>query len=80
VWHEAHRAAYWTDIHRFLIHRDTLADTCVRTWFSDEPVTALTLTDRGDVRVVVVGSGVVLWAPASDVWRDPIFRPTPTAA
>jgi sugar lactone lactonase YvrE len=76
VWHEAHRVVYWTDINRFLIHRYTPADKCVRTWFSDEPVTALTLTDRDDVLVVVLGSGVVLWAPASDVRRDPILRPT----
>jgi sugar lactone lactonase YvrE len=76
VWHEAHRAVYWTDINRFLIHRYTLADKCVRTWFFDEPVTALTLTDRDDVLVVVLGSGVILWEPASDVRRDPIFRPT----
>ncbi len=41
VWHAAHSAVYWTDINRFLIHRFTLADQCVRTWFFDEPVTAL---------------------------------------
>ena len=41
VWHAAHSAVYWTDINRFLIHRFTLADQCVRTWFFDEPVTAI---------------------------------------
>ena len=66
VWHAAHSAVYWTDINRFLIHRYTLADQCVRTWFFEEPVTALALTDRDEVLVVVLGSGVILWEPASD--------------
>lgn len=74
VWHAAHSALYWTDINRFLIHRFTLADQCVRTWFFDEPVTALVLTDRDDVLVVVLGSGVILWEPASDLRHDPIFH------
>jgi sugar lactone lactonase YvrE len=74
VWHAAHSAVYWTDINRFLIHRFTLADQCVRTWFFDEPVTALVLTDRDEVLVVVLGSGVILWEPAADVRHQPIYR------
>ena len=74
VWHAAHSAVYWTDINRFLIHRFTLADQYVRTWFFDEPVTALALTDRDEVLVVVLGSGVILWEPASDVRQQPIYR------
>ena len=74
VWHSAHSAVYWTDINRFLIHRYSVADHCVRTWFFDEPVTALTLTERDDVLAVMVGSGVILWQPASDVRHKPIFR------
>ena len=74
VWHAAHSAVYWTDINRFLIHRLTLADQCVRTWFFDEPVTALTLTDRDDVLAVALGSGVILWEPTADVRHKPIYR------
>ena len=74
VWHAAHSALYWTDINRFLIHRLTLADLCVRTWSFDEPVTALTLTDRDDVLAVVLGSSVILWEPASDLRHKPIYR------
>ncbi len=74
VWHAAHSAVYWTDINRFLIHRLTLADQCVRTWFFDEPVTALTLTDRDDVLAVALGSGVILWEPASDTRHKPMYR------
>lgn len=74
VWHAAHSAVYWTDINRFLIHRFTLADQSVRTWFFEEPVTALTLTNRDDVLAVVLGSGVILWEPASDLRHQPIYR------
>lgn len=74
VWHAAHNAVYWTDINRFLIHRLNLADFSVRTWLFDEPVTAIVLTDRDDVLVVVMGSQVILWEPASDARRDPLYR------
>jgi sugar lactone lactonase YvrE len=73
VWHEAHQAVYWTDINRFLIHRLTLADQTVRTWFFDEPVTALILTDRPEVLAVVLGSGVILWEPAKDIRHPRLF-------
>jgi sugar lactone lactonase YvrE len=74
VWHAGHSAAYWTDINRFLIHRYTPADQCVQTWFFEEPVTALTLTDRDDTLAVILGSGVILWEPQSDHRSGPIFR------
>jgi sugar lactone lactonase YvrE len=73
VWHAVHNAVYWTDINRFLIHRLNLADSSVRTWLFDEPVTSLALTDREDVLVVVLGSRVILWEPAKDARHDPLF-------
>jgi len=74
VWHALHKAVYWTDINRFLVHRYTPADQCVRSWFFDEPVTALTLTDRPEVLAVVLGSRVILWEPQADARRDPLFH------
>ncbi len=74
VWHAEHRAVYWNDINRFLIHRFTVADHAVRTWLFDEPVTALTLTNRPDTLAVVLGSGVILWEPETDKRHDFIFR------
>lgn len=74
VWHAAHSAAYWTDINRFLIHRYTPGNQCVRTWFFDEPVTALTLTDRDDTLAVILGSQVILWEPHSDHRSQPLYR------
>lgn len=66
VWHPGEEAVYWTDINRFLIHRYSLADRSVRTWFFDQPVTALVLTIRDDILAVVLGSGVILWEPRTD--------------
>lgn len=74
VWHAAHRAVYWTDINRFLIHRLALADFAVRTWLFEEPVTSLSLTERDNVLVVVLGSRVILWEPATDTRHAPLFR------
>jgi sugar lactone lactonase YvrE len=74
VWHPAHSAVYWVDINRFLIHRLTPANECVRTWFFEEPVTALVLTGRNDVLAVVMASQVILWEPTSDTRHDPVFH------
>jgi sugar lactone lactonase YvrE len=74
VWHAAHNAVYWTDINRFLIHRLNLADSSVRSWMFEEPVTALCLTDREDVLEVVLGSSVILWEPGRDLRHDALFR------
>ncbi|HKD71872.1 MAG TPA: SMP-30/gluconolactonase/LRE family protein [Candidatus Acidoferrum sp.] len=74
VWHAAHNAVYWSDINRFLIHRLSLADSSVRSWIFEEPVTALCLTDRDDVLEVVLGSSVILWEPGRDLRHDALFR------
>jgi sugar lactone lactonase YvrE len=74
VWHAAENAVYWVDINRFLIHRFQVADASVRSWIFDVPVTALSLTDRDDVLLVVLGSGVILWEPATDRRHDPLFK------
>lgn len=74
VWHGRQEAVYWTDINRFLIHRFTPSDGCVRSWLFDQPVTALALTDRPEVLAVVLGSCVILWEPEGDVRHTPLFR------
>lgn len=74
VWHAQHEAIYWTDINRFLVHRFTPSNSCVRTWFFDQPVTAITLTDRANVLAVILGSCVILWEPEGDVRHPPIFK------
>ena len=74
VWHPEEQALYWTDINRFLIHRLQPAHGCVKSWFFDEPVTALALTGREDTLAVALGSRVLLWKPRLDERRDHGFR------
>lgn len=74
MWHAKEQAIFWTDINRFLIHRLTPRDGSVRSWFFDEPVTAVALASHDDWLVVVLGSRVVLWNPLRDERRDLSFR------
>ena len=74
VWEPAEEVLYWTDINRFLIHRFNPSDGCVKTWFFDEPVTTLVLTDRDGTLAVALGSRVILWEPGSDTRREHGFR------
>ena len=76
VWHAAEKSLYWTDINRFLIHRFDSVDGSVKTWFFDEPVTSMILSDRDDTLVAVLGSRVILWKPATDERKDQGFRLT----
>lgn len=74
VFHAAENALYWTDINRFLIHRYDAASQNVKTWFFDEPVTALILTSAPGTLAVVLGSRLILWDPANDARRNYGFR------
>ena len=74
AWHSSEQAVYWTDINRFLIHRFDPANGSVKSWFFDEPVTAILLTDRDDTLAVTLGSRVILWEPSTDSRRDQGFR------
>lgn len=70
LWHALHKAVYWVDINRFLIHRFEPETGNVRNWFFSEPVVTLGLTDRPDTLIVALGSHVILWQPANDARAD----------
>jgi len=70
VWHSGEQALFWTDINRFLIHRFDPASGNVKSWFFDEPVTALMLTDRDDTLAVSLASRLILWEIRSDKRSD----------
>ncbi len=74
VWDDARQVLYWTDINRFLIHQFDPATTSVKSWFFDEPVTAITLTSRNDTLAVVLGSRLILWNPDTDQRPDHLFH------
>jgi sugar lactone lactonase YvrE len=70
VWHALHKALYWVDINRFLIHRFEPQTGNVRNWLFAEPVTALGLTERPDTLIAALASRVILWQPANDARAD----------
>jgi len=74
VWHAGESALYWTDINRFLIHRFDPANSSVKSWFFEEPVTTLVLTDRDDTIAVALGSCLILWEPRTDRRREHGFH------
>lgn len=74
VWSPEEQAVYWTDINRFLIHRFDPANGCLRSWFFDEPVTAITLTGSEGTLAVALGSRLIWWKPRGDERREHGFR------
>src|SRR6218665_4076560 len=66
LWVEAEQALYWTDVTRFLLHRLSARDGCIKSWFFEEPVVALSRTDRAGCLLVALGSRLLLWPPATD--------------
>jgi sugar lactone lactonase YvrE len=73
TWSPDEQALYWCDVNRFLIHRMD-AGNRVSSWFFDEPVTALSLTEQPGLWLVALGSRLILWRPADDSRRDHGFR------
>jgi sugar lactone lactonase YvrE len=69
VWRPGEQALYWADINRFLIHRLDPSQGSVKSWFFEEPVTALALTDLEDTLAVALGSRLILWSPRTDERR-----------
>lgn len=74
LWDAGEQALYWTDVTRFLLHRLTPHDGCVKSWFFAEPVVALSGTDRPGCLLVALGSRLLLWTVASDL-RSPFGTP-----
>jgi sugar lactone lactonase YvrE len=70
VWSADENSVYWTDINRFLIHRYDLTSGCLRSWFFDEPVVAISLTSKPDQMLVALASKLIKWWPATDRRRD----------
>ncbi len=70
TWSAEENALYWVDINRFLVHRMDGQTRATRSWFFDEPATALGLTDRPDTLVVALATRLVLWQPANDARAD----------
>jgi sugar lactone lactonase YvrE len=70
VWAPVENAVYWTDVCRFLVHRMTLDNMAVQSWYFDEPCVSLSLTDKAGTLLLGVGSRLILWQPESDTRTD----------
>ncbi len=64
---------YWTDINRFLVHRYSLKESSLKTWFFSEPITCVMETSRPDTLALSLGSGIALWKPGADQLPAPLF-------
>lgn len=73
TWDPDEHRLYWCDINRFVIHRVD-EDRQVTSWFFDEPVVALSLTDTSGELLVALASRLIFWRPADDSRRDHHFQ------
>ena len=76
IWHTKEKAVYWTVMNRFLIHRYDEATGATYSWFFDEPVVALALTDRAGTLLVALASRLILWEPLTDMRHEHGFKLT----
>jgi sugar lactone lactonase YvrE len=74
TWCEEEDTLYWTDVNRFLTHAIDAKTNAVRSWYFDQPVVALALTDKKNEILVALGSRLILWNPITDARRDHGFR------
>jgi sugar lactone lactonase YvrE len=73
LWERDSQSIYWTDINRFLIHRYTLKDGTLKTWFFSEPTTCVMETSQRGTLALSLGSGIALWKPYTDAPPTPLF-------
>ncbi len=74
LWEASERSLYWTDVNRFLIHRYDEASGAAFSWFFEEPVVALALTDEPGRLMVALGSKLIWFWPKTDRRLDHGFR------
>ena len=70
IWDDIHGVLYWSDVTRFLIHRFDPEARTFDSWFFDEPVVALSLSEDPDLLLVALGSRLIWWRPGTDERRD----------
>jgi sugar lactone lactonase YvrE len=74
TWSPADEHLYWCDVNRFLIHALDAKTGAVRSWHFEEPVVALSLTDREGTMLVALASRLILWEPERDRRAEHGFR------
>ena len=84
TWDALANCLYWSDINRFLLHVYDAGSLSTRTHIFDEPVVAISLTDRPEQLLIALGSQLILFNPTSgarqslpaklDSWPDIRFN------
>src|SRR5260221_5962808 len=74
TWSPREGRLYWCDVNRFLVHALDVRAHASTSWYFDEPVVALALTDKADKLLVALASRLILWNPATDAREDHGFR------
>ncbi|NRB15844.1 MAG: SMP-30/gluconolactonase/LRE family protein, partial [Rhizobiales bacterium] len=70
TWSADEDRIYWVDINRFLLHQMDIVTGAVITHLFGEPVVALSLTDIDGKLLVVLGSKLIFFTPATDARED----------
>ena len=70
TWDAAANRIYWTDINRFLLHSHDPDSGATRTHMFDQPVVALSLTDKKGCLLVALGSQLIMFNPESGTRED----------
>lgn len=65
TWSAAEGCIYWVDIYRFLLHAVDIDTEAVRSWEFDQPVVALSLTDRDGILLIALAFEIILFEPAT---------------
>src|SRR3954468_22051839 len=69
-WDAEGKGPYWGGITRVLTPPYDPEAGTLKSWFFNEPPTALALTDRADTLLVALASKVILWQPRNDARAD----------
>lgn len=76
TWSPDENRLYWCDVNRFLIHALDPATDAVMSWYFDEPVVALALTNKRETLLVALASHLILWNSRTDARTDHGFKLT----
>lgn len=74
VWHPQRSALYWVDINRFLLHELVAELKTTRTWFFEEPVTSVNLTEDPEKLLLVFASRIGFWSPQTHPQIEAIYH------
>ena len=70
TWSPDEGRLFWCDVNRFLLHALDVKTNAVRSWFFNEPVAAIALTDKPGTLLIALASRLILWDAKTDARTD----------